>query len=88
MNTMTKSILRISVMSVAGAAQFALVVGGCIFYRDLLAAAFPAARHLGEIAAMVGFFSLLWPIYAFMAAPRMADNMKEKIEKKRAERTP
>ena len=73
-------------MSVAGTAQFMLVAGGCIFYRDLLTASFPAARHLGAIAAFVGFLSLFWPIYAFMAVPRMAEEMKARVEKKRAEK--
>ena len=88
MNATTKTVMRVSVMSIAGTAQFMLVVGGCIFYRDLLAASFPAARYLGAIAALVGFVSLFWPIYAFMAMPRMVDDMKVRIEKKKAEEKP
>jgi len=88
MNVTTKTVVRVSVMSIAGTAQFMLVVGGCLFYRDLLAAAFPSARHLGAIAGIVGFLSLFWPIYAFMAVPRMGDDMKARIEKQSAEEKP
>jgi len=86
-NATAKKALRISVMSVAGTAQFLLVAGGCVFYRDLLAASFPAARHLGAIAGLVGFLSLFWPIYALMASRSMGEDMKARIEKKRAERS-
>ncbi|MBI5685461.1 MAG: hypothetical protein HZC54_10290 [Verrucomicrobia bacterium] len=86
MNATTKTVVRVIVMSIAGAAQLMLVIGGCIFYRDLLSASFPAVRHLGWIAALVALLSLVWPIYIFAAFPSMADDMKARVERKRAER--
>ena len=85
-----KSVVRVSVLTIAGTAQLMLVIGGCIFYRDLLAPSFPAVQHLGWIAALVALLSLVWPIYIFAAFPGMAASMakdwKARAEKKRAER--
>lgn len=48
----------------------------------------PAVRHLGWMAALVALLSLVWPIYIFVAFPTMAEDMKARVERKRAERKP
>jgi hypothetical protein len=84
MNATLVKVVRISVMSEVGTTHLMLVIGGCIFYRDLLAPSFPAAKHLGAVAGLVGFLSLLWPIYALMAVPRMVDALRVKVERRRS----
>jgi ABC-type multidrug transport system fused ATPase/permease subunit len=65
---------RIIAASICGIFQFMLVLGGVLYWKKFAQDYFPDSEFLkgrvGGIAAMVGLFSLVWPMYVFAAAKK------------------
>jgi len=59
--------LRVALLSLIGAVQFMLVAFGCVHVSDLLQESFPPARHLAAAGPLIGFLTLVYPVYIWAA---------------------
>ncbi len=59
--------IRVAILSLIGLAQFMLVMFGCVYICDHFRDAYPFVRHLRGAAPLIGFLTLIYPVYILMA---------------------
>jgi hypothetical protein len=87
MNATLKTILRVTVVSVAATVHLTLLIAGGLYAREWLAAQDSSFAWLARLVPIATLFSFIWPLYAVIALPMAAVAMRKHIEKRRTERS-
>ena len=59
--------IRVAILSIIGLLQFMLVMFGCVWASEHLGEAYPFVRVFRSAAPLVGFLTLLYPVYILAA---------------------
>jgi hypothetical protein len=79
--------VRLALLSLVGLTQVMLVMFGCLWVVEHLADAWPWVKHLRSFAALIGFTTLVYPVYILMAMENPKRRPKENVSNKASQVT-